>query len=315
MDGLLVIDKPVGPTSHGVVLRARRILGEPRIGHTGTLDPAASGVLPLVIGRATRLARFLSSAEKSYEATIVLGVETDSYDSAGTEIASRRPGPLPDRETVDRALDAFRGEFSQQPPAYSAKKIGGERSHRLARRVDPERGPSASVRPAPVNVTVRRLDILRLDRDRLTVRVDCSAGFYVRSLAQDLGTRLGTGAHLAALRRLRSGDLVLASAVPLEVLENDPRAARAAIVPLAGMLLTLGALQLTEEGAFRASHGRDLGLEHVAGPVPAGLFLEGHDSAGESTPPVRLMAPGGDLLGLAEPHCTQPVLHPFVVLM
>jgi tRNA pseudouridine55 synthase len=121
MDGLLVLDKPVGPTSHDVVARVRRLLGEPRVGHTGTLDPGASGVLPLVVGRATRLARFLSGADKVYEATIQLGTATDTWDSAGTPAGSAFPGPFPDRMAIDRALDAFRGTFLQQPPAYSAK--------------------------------------------------------------------------------------------------------------------------------------------------------------------------------------------------
>src|SRR5258706_1082292 len=133
MDGLLVVDKPLGPTSHDVVRRVRQILREQRVGHTGTLDPGASGVLPLLIGRATRLARYLNTAEKSYEAVVRLGVATDTGDSAGHPIGLRFEGPFPEREAIDRALDAFRGTFMQQPPAYSAKKIGGERSHRLAR--------------------------------------------------------------------------------------------------------------------------------------------------------------------------------------
>ncbi len=133
MDGLLVVDKPAGPTSHEVVARVRRALGERRIGHTGTLDPAATGVLPLVLGRATRLARFLSSSEKSYDAVLRLGVATDTNDAQGTPAGAPYQGPLPSREAIDRALDRFRGAFLQQPPAYSAKKIDGERSYRLAR--------------------------------------------------------------------------------------------------------------------------------------------------------------------------------------
>ena len=133
MDGLLVIDKPVGPTSHDVVARARRVLRERRIGHTGTLDPMASGVLPLVVGRATRLARFFDRDLKRYEAEIRLGVETDTYDAAGRPTRPPYEGPLPERDAVERALDAFRGTFLQQPPPYSAKKIAGRRSYSLAR--------------------------------------------------------------------------------------------------------------------------------------------------------------------------------------
>src|SRR2546421_4324184 len=125
MDGLLVIDKPSGPTSHDVVARMRRVVGERRIGHTGTLDPLATGVLPLVIGKATRLAQFLSASDKTYEAVVRLGVATDTADAGGEPITTRFEGTLPAREAIDRALEAFRGTFLQQPPAFSAKKIGG----------------------------------------------------------------------------------------------------------------------------------------------------------------------------------------------
>ena len=133
MDGLLIVDKPAGPTSHEVVARVRRALNERRIGHTGMLDPAATGVLPLVLGRATRLARFLSASDKAYDAVFRLGVATDTNDAEGTPAGPSYQGPLPSSEAIDRALDAFRGTFLQQPPAYSAKKIDGRRSYRIAR--------------------------------------------------------------------------------------------------------------------------------------------------------------------------------------
>ena len=133
MDGLLIIDKPAGPTSHDVVARMRRALHEPRIGHTGTLDPAATGVLLLVLGRATRLARFLSASDKSYEAVVRLGFSTDTLDARGRTTGPVSQASLPSREAIDAALDAFRGTFLQQPPAFSAKKIDGTRSHKLAR--------------------------------------------------------------------------------------------------------------------------------------------------------------------------------------
>jgi tRNA pseudouridine55 synthase len=318
MDGLLVVDKPVGPTSHDVVARVRRLLGERRIGHTGTLDPSASGVLPLVIGRATRLARFLSSAEKSYRATIRLGVETDTFDGAGTAAASFYTGPLPDREMIDRALDAFRGEFSQRPPAYSAKKIDGKRSHRLARRAAANpalpASPASPARPASVRVTARRLELVDVDGDCVTLHVDCSAGFYVRTLAHDLGARLGTGAHLAGLRRLQSGELALVHAVPLETLEAHPERARAAVIPLAQMLPSLESLHLTRDGAHRARHGRDLGAEDFTGGLPSSV--SGEAAVGADSPfYVRLVDPAGDLLGLAAPARTPGLLHPLVVLM
>jgi tRNA pseudouridine(55) synthase len=183
MDGLLVIDKPIGPTSHDVVARVRRALGERRIGHTGTLDPLASGVLPLVIGRATRLARFLSGEHKRYHAAIRLGWATDSGDADGETIGPKYEGVMPSRADIDRALDAFRGAFVQQPPRLSAKKIQGVRSHRLARGAA---GLTAPL-PEPVPVSTEQITIVEVDGDRVEVDVICSAGFYVRALADDLG--------------------------------------------------------------------------------------------------------------------------------
>src|ERR1035437_4032146 len=263
MDGLLVVDKPAGPTSHDVVARVRRVLGERRIGHTGTLDPAATGVLPLVLGRATRLARFLSARDKSYDAVIRLGVATDTYDGRGVAVGPRHDGAWPSREAIAAALDRFRGTFEQQPPAFSAKKIDGRRSYTLAR----ARGqaPALPALPAPVSVTARTIDIVSVDGDCVTLAIDCSAGFYVRSLAHDLGAALGTGAHLAALRRTRSGDFTLADSLPLAAAEDDRDAALAAVIPLDRMLLSLPAVVLTEQGARHAAHGRDLSAADVAG--------------------------------------------------
>jgi tRNA pseudouridine55 synthase len=208
MDGLLVVDKPAGPTSHDVVARMRRVLDERRIGHTGTLDPAATGVLALVLGRATRLAQFLTDSSKSYEAVVRLGVATDTGDAQGRAIGPVGGRPVPSRDAIEEALQGFRGTFLQQPPAFSAKRIGGKRSHDLAR------AGVASVLPAPVSVTVHRLDIVGADGDCVTLNLECSAGFYVRALAADLGERLGVGAHLVALRRTRAGDCTLQRAGP-----------------------------------------------------------------------------------------------------
>ena len=199
------------------------MLGEPRIGHTGTLDPAASGVLPLVLGRATRLARFLSASDKSYEAVIRVGVATDTYDGEGTPVGPAYGGPCPSREAIEAALGAFRGSFLQQPPAYSAKKIAGRRSYKIARAKARDGSGREGARdlPDPVRVMVHRLDLVGLDGDSLTLRIDCSAGFYVRALAHDFGQRLGSGAHLAALRRTSSGDFTLADALSFEAAERD----------------------------------------------------------------------------------------------
>ena len=314
MDGVLVIDKPVGPTSHDVVARMRRILEERRVGHTGTLDPGASGVLPLVIGRATRLARFLSASEKRYEAVIRVGVATDSYDAEGTRLANTWDGRRPSREAIDAALDAFRGSFLQRPPAYSAKKIAGRRSYKTARAARSGRSdlPDPSRLPAAVAVTVHRLEVLQLEDNLLTLRVDCSAGFYVRSLAHDLGQRLGTGAHLAGLRRTRSGDFILADALPLASVEQNPDLARRAIVPLAQMLPRWSSVVLTDDGARRVAHGRDVGPEDfAAAPAPGAR----PDLSTAPPPAVRLLDRRGELIALAEPAQSPGLLHPSVVLV
>jgi tRNA pseudouridine55 synthase len=292
MDGLLIVDKPSGPTSHDVVARLRRVLRERRIGHTGTLDPLATGVLPLVVGRATRLARFLSASDKAYDAVIALGCATDTGDRLGTPIARATSAEAPaiGRDAIERALDEFRGTYLQQPPVYSAKKVGGRRSYALARAGSvPE-----SVPLRPQSVTVHRLELIAVEGNLVTLGLDCSAGFYVRSLAHDLGERLGTGAHLAELRRTRSGDYTVNEAMPLEAAERDPGAAAERLIPLSQMLRRLPVVELTADDARRARNGQDI--------------------AGQATGPVRLIDPAGELVGIAEPTGVAGLLHPFVVL-
>ncbi|MBI3401782.1 MAG: tRNA pseudouridine(55) synthase TruB [Acidobacteria bacterium] len=325
MDGLLIIDKPAGPTSHDVVARMRRVLRERRIGHTGTLDPLATGVLPLVLGRATRLAKFMSASDKSYLAVVRLGAATDTGDAQGTPVGPVSPGPWPSRDAIDAALDAFRGTFLQQPPAFSAKFIDGIRSYTLARqarrsdrgrtRVGPGSDPvavSASL-PAPTQVTVGLLEITSVDADRVSLRLECSAGFYVRALAQDLGARLGVGAHLVALRRTRSGDFSLDAAIALDTAERDPAATLRHVIPPADMLPHLARVVLTPEGVRHARNGRNLG--------PADLEKRDGDFFQRRSPEkipvpvlIRLLDSGGDLVGIAEPMAALGLLHPSLIL-
>ena len=313
MDGLLVIDKPTGPTSHDIVATARRVLGERRIGHTGTLDPLASGVLPLVVGRATRLAQFLTSNEKEYLAVFALGVTMDTGDRLGTPQGPVHDGPWPSAEAIDRALNPFRGTFLQQPPVYSAKKIDGHRSHRLARARARDTDPATRDvrRPMPVEVTTTAIEVTGVAGALVSLRIACSAGFYVRSLAADLGEALGVGGHLSELRRVRSGRLGLNQAVTLAALLASKRPEDVLLIGLDAMLPEMPAVVLTDDGLRRALHGQDVGPAHVSSAWP----LREDEALPTGTGAcVRLQGPLGDLVGLAERSSVAGLLHPAVVL-
>ena len=293
MNGVLVVDKPSGPTSHDVVGRVRRALGTRRVGHTGTLDPLATGVLPLVIGRATRLAQFLSSDEKEYVADVAFGVSTSTYDALGSELPNET-GTQIDLSRLEGALGEFRGTYLQTPPAFSAKKVSGKPAYELAR-------SGASPELKPVQVTVTALEVLEQGERRASLRVVCSSGFYVRTLAHELGRRLGCGAYLAALRRTRAGTFTLADAVPLDVLEHEGAAAAPRLIPLERLLPAIPPVVLTEDGVRRALHGNTL-------PPSA------HESELPQTARVRLLDGAGHLVGIAE-LAPGGLLHPVIVLM
>jgi tRNA pseudouridine55 synthase len=289
IDGVLVIDKPRDLTSHDVVAVARRALGERRIGHTGTLDPLATGVLPLACGRATRLVRFLTASDKEYEATIRFGLTTDSYDVTGAETS--RSGLSPDREAVNRALVELSGSYLQTPPAFSAKKIAGRRAYEMARE-----DQVVALTPAPVTVTRAELDLF--DGDVGRVRVTCSAGFYVRTFANSLGEMVGTGACLEALRRTRSGDFTLEHAIGIDTLlgQGDQPAIKN-LIPVASLLPGFPAVTVTSEGRDRVSFGQE---------------IEGGMTAGEW---VRLLDNSGHLIAMARAGSRPGFLHPAVVLI
>ena len=300
MDGVLIIDKPQGITSHDAVAVARRYLREPRIGHTGTLDPLATGVLPLACGRATRLVRFLTASDKDYDAGIRFGITTDSYDVTGAETS--RSDRAPSREAVEAALESLRGEYPQIPPAYSAKKVAGQRAYTRARRAE-------EVTLAPVTVRVTRADLLDFTETSARVTITCSSGFYVRAFAHALGERVGTGACLESLRRTRSGEFDLKIAVRLEDLQGDPVAAASRAVPLDQLLMGFPAASLTEEGRHRVSHGQEVDRAHL---VPANAALASHVPASAW---VRLLDGHGRLLALGKPGKGEGSLHPAVVLI
>lgn len=304
LSGVLIVDKPEGPTSHDVVTLTRRVLGVSRIGHTGTLDPLATGVLPLVIGRATRLAQFLTASDKSYEATLAFGRTTDTYDAKGREVSTCEQRPT--RDALDAALHPFRGAFAQTPLAYSAKNIDGERSYELARKHARRGGTSVPpARPQSVPVTARHLDVLSFDGETARLSMQVTAGFYVRSLAHDLGEALGCGAVLIALRRTRSGEFGLESAVALdEVLKSSHDQLAARMVPMPALLADLPAVTL--RGANNLERLKN-GVEVAPGDLITPLA---------TLPPlVRLLGPEGDLVGLAKPGKTPGCLHGWVVLL
>jgi tRNA pseudouridine55 synthase len=307
MTGGLVVEKPAGPTSHDVVARVRRALGTRRIGHTGTLDPLATGVLVLLVGRATRLAQYLTAAEKAYVAGIRLGRATPTYDAefvaephagAGRRAADASVAPAPATEAaLDAALDSFRGTFLQVPPRFSAKKIAGTPAYVLARRHE-------EVDLAPVEVTVRQLRLLSLVDGLALVWVVASSGFYVRSLAHDLGERLGCGAHLETLRRVRAGAFGENQAVPLAVIEAEGPRAAARLVPMATLVGHLPAVVVTERGAGRVRDGRPL--------QPADLDRPLHDAPVPGA--IRILDQAGMLLAIGRPGAGGLLL-PAVVLM
>ncbi|HEU4830017.1 MAG TPA: tRNA pseudouridine(55) synthase TruB [Gemmatimonadales bacterium] len=241
------MDKPAGPTSHDVVIGVRRALGIRSAGHTGTLDPFASGLMIVLVGRATRLARFVSAQPKRYLATARLGFATTTDDLMGEPLAQEGAGAeLPDRSALSAALESFRGTSMQRPPAFSARHVDGERSYRLARR-----GVDVALPETPV--TVHDITLVEAQDDRVVFRTTVSAGTYVRAIARDLGQRLGSGAHLTALRREAIGEIEVSRGVPLGSLTRD-----AAVLSPLEVVAHLPSRVLDEAAAGDVSHGRSI---------------------------------------------------------
>jgi tRNA pseudouridine55 synthase len=270
-DGLVVVDKPPGCTSHDVVARLRHVYGQRRVGHAGTLDPDATGVLLVGLGRVTRLLRFLADTGKAYRGDVMFGVATTTLDAAG-DVLDRRPLPVT-RDEVEVATRRFIGPIQQIPPMVSAVKVGGRRLHDLAREGE-------TVERAPRPVRVDRFDIEAFQPGPYpvaTVLVECSSGTYVRSLAADLGAALGGPAHLARLRRLRVGSFTVDEARPLDTVADDPDTAL--LSPLVAMR-DLEPIDVNEEQARAVRHGVTFpcsALEEPLGPGPFALI----DAGGE----------------------------------
>ena len=253
MNGTLIIDKPGGMTSHDVVKHMRRVLNTSRIGHLGTLDPMATGVLPLCIGKATRVGQFFATTPKEYTGEIRFGFATTTYDREGTPVDPEKPF-LNTREELLSAMRQLTGSLDQTPPAYSAKRIGGVRSHDSARRGE-------IVENAPVRVEVSVFDLVEFTPPSIQFRVVCGGGTYIRSLAHDLGKHLGCGAHLTSLRRLHSGDFGIEKAVPLE------RAGISDITPLDELFPLWPAIVVSGLEELRVRKGNPIPAEDGAGFV------------------------------------------------
>ncbi len=258
INGVLVIDKPEGVTSHDVVVRVRGWARQRRVGHLGTLDPLATGVLPLALGEATKLSRLLTLGQKGYAGRIRLGTETATYDREG-EVLGESEGPWPGREEVEKALETFRGEIEQVPPPFSAVKRGGEASYRRARRGE-------QVELEPRKVTLYQLEVTSYEPPLVGLEVLCSAGTYLRSLAHDVGRMLGTGGTLWNLRRTRSGPFTLDTAIRLDDLADaDP----GRVIPMAAST-GLPTYEVNLRTARNVSQGMQLGRHEVPGAVSRG---------------------------------------------
>ena len=291
MDGVIVVDKPEGITSHDVVNRMRRCAGMSKIGHLGTLDPMATGVLPLLLGRATRLAQFFSAGSKKYDAHIRFGWATDTYDREGKPV-SDPVTPHFSREVLEESLAMFRGTFLQTPPRYSAKKVAGTPAYRLARQ-------QIAVELAPVEVTVFSLELVEFAGDTARVRVHCSAGTYLRSIAHDTGRHLGCGAFLSSLRRTSSGEFTEAQARTLDELSNLAKAGNLgdALIPAPHLLPQFPSATVDALTAGQIRQGRDFRLSPFVARGDAKY--------------VKAISQEGGLIAIGEarlPHLYHPIL-------
>ena len=292
MHGILLIDKASGMTSHDVVRRLRRLLGLKRIGHTGTLDPLATGVLPVAVGEGTRLVEFLMEGDKEYLATLRLGVSTTTQDAQG-DVLQERAWEGIDRIAVEAAAAQLRGDILQVPPMYSALKRDGVALYRLARQgVEVERPP----RP----ITIYRLEVLRFEAPEVDIAVTCSKGTYIRTLAHDLGEALGCGAHLTALRRTRSGSFAIAGCLSLESVEAWPAGEPLPLLGPRAALPELAQVEVDATAAARLANGipPELGQCHSPVPLQAGqrvlLEVQGRVAGIARFAPLREQEKRGD---------------------
>jgi tRNA pseudouridine55 synthase len=310
MDGILIVDKPEGLTSHDVVARLRRILKMKRIGHTGTLDPFATGVLVMLVGKATRLAQFLDKDKKEYEATIRFGFETDTGDRTGSPKSKVQSPKSVSIDALENVLESFRGEIEQTPPMYSAKKVAGKKLYELARK-------GIEIERKPVKVTIHKIEIINDQKPKTEdqetddfglwtldfgLRVLCSAGTYIRTLAEDIGRKLEIGAHLSALRRTRAGIFDLSKAVTIEELDKIVSADELGkvIISMSAALAHLPKITLNETAIKDAQNGKKLKFE---------------DAGFENNQTIRLVDEAGSLVAIGFYEKEQKSIQPRIVLI
>ena len=294
MTGAIVVDKPSGWTSHDVVNKVRKLFKIKKVGHLGTLDPAATGVLPLVLGRATRLAQFYVSGDKVYDAVIHFGWATDTYDCDGTPVGEKKEPAELDRARLEELLEQFRGEIQQLPPPISAKKIHGTPAYKLARKNKP-------VELQPVTVTIYSLELLEVEGPRARLKVHCSAGTYLRTVAHELGKRYGCGAFLEKLVRLKAAEFTLEQAhtiEELEVLAQEGRLDRA-VIPAAKLLPDMPSVRVDRLTETQIRQGRDFRASPFRGAKRAKL--------------VKAISESGDLVAIGEARLPN-LYHPIIVL-
>ncbi|MCK5645668.1 MAG: tRNA pseudouridine(55) synthase TruB [Anaerolineales bacterium] len=266
--GILVVDKPIGPTSHQIVSIVRRGTGIRKVGHAGTLDPRASGVLVLCLGQATRLSEYLSTSEKRYLAVIRFGASTRTYDSEGDIL--HETGSVPKRKDIEEALFEFRGEISQVPPPYSAIKVQGKRAYQLAREGKP---PELNAR----KVIIHELKLISYKKPDLTLEIECSAGTYIRSIAHDLGEMLSTGAHLAELKRLKAGPFTIDDAIPLPKLEVGLMVDKweRYVIPAADALPDFPVVKINQKNLDLIRHGHRIPADPSSSGMARGISSDG----------------------------------------
>ncbi len=254
MDGILVIDKPTGFSSHDIVQKMRRIAKQRKVGHAGTLDPLATGVLPLLLGKATKISRYLTGQDKSYDTELCLGITTDTLDSDG-RVVERKDVDISLKQ-LEEVLDTFRGSIEQIPPMYSAKKVEGKKLYELARK-------GKTVEREAKEIRIDSLELLDFDAPTCRLRVKCSSGTYIRTLVDDIGQALGCGAHVTALRRLEVGTFRLSQAFTLEELEAREEPLEGALLGMDDALTTMPTIELSSQLERMVCLGHQLKVQDV----------------------------------------------------